>query len=165
MVSIPEDASQPPKRCESATTSQHSRKTPSTLPGDVDDAKSLHMCHPLLLNSLYSLSSPWPFAMWGMDILKPLPKAPRVVKYLLVTIDYFTKWIEARPLLEITTSKVEKFTQKHLIYRFSLPYAIVMYNDTQFKAQTYEDFLTRLGINHLVTSVEHPQTNQLGRGG
>ena len=68
------------------------------------------MCHPLLLNSLYSLSSPWPFAMWGMDILKPLPKAPRVVKYLLVTIDYFTKWIEARPLLEITTSKVEKFT-------------------------------------------------------
>jgi len=40
-----------------------------------------------------------------------------------------------------------------------LPYAIVTNNDTQFKAQTYEDFLTRLGVKHLVTSVEHPQTN------
>ena len=34
-----------------------------------------------------------------------------------------------------------------------------MDNDTQFEAQTYEDFLARLGIKHLVTSVEHPQTN------
>ena len=42
-------------------------------------------------NNLHSLSSPWPFAMRGIDILGPLPKAPRVVKYLLVAIDYFTK--------------------------------------------------------------------------
>ena len=46
----------------------------------------------------------------GMDILGPLPKAPGVVKYLLVTIDYFTKLIEARPLWEIMASEVEKFT-------------------------------------------------------
>ena len=117
------------------------------------------MCHPLLLNSLYSLSSPWPFAMWGMDILKPLPKAPRVVKYLLVTIDYFTKWIEARPLREITTNKVEKFSWKHLICKYGLSYAIFTDNDTQFKTHTQEDFLPRLGIKHLITSIEHPQTN------
>jgi len=96
--------------------------------------------------------------MWGMDILEPLPKAPGVVKYLLVTLDYFTKWIEARPLWEITASEVEKFTWKHLICKYGLPHAIVTDNETQFKAQTYEDFLTRLGIKHLVTSVEHPQT-------
>ena len=42
---------------------------------------------------------------------------------------------------------------------YGLPYAIVTDNDTQFKAQTYEDFLTRLGIKHLVTSIEYPQTN------
>ena len=41
-----------------------------------------------------------------------------------------------------------------------LLYAIVMDNDTQFKAQTYENFLTRLGIKHLVTSIEHPQINR-----
>ena len=72
--------------------------------------------------------------MWEMDIVGPLPKAPRVVKYLLVAIDYFTKWIEARPLREITASEVEKFTWKHLICRYDLIYAIVTDNDTQFKA-------------------------------
>ena len=44
-------------------------------------------------DNLHSLSSSWPLIMWGMDTLEPLPKAPRAVKYLLVTIDYFTKWI------------------------------------------------------------------------
>ena len=97
--------------------------------------------------------------MGGMDILRPLPKAIEAVKYLLVVINYFTKWIEARPLREITTSEVEKFTWKHFICQYGLPYAIVTNNDTQFKAQTYEDFLTRLGIKHLVTSVDHPQTS------
>ena len=63
-----------------------------------------------LPNNLLSLSSPWPFVMWGMDIQGLLPKAPRAVKYLLVAIDYFTKWIEARPLREILASAVEKFT-------------------------------------------------------
>ena len=47
--------------------------------------------------------------MWGMDKLGPLPKALEAIKYLLVVIDYFTKWIEARPLREITI-EVEKFT-------------------------------------------------------
>jgi len=94
--------------------------------------------------------------MWGIDIQGPLPKAPGIVKYLLVTIDYFTKWIETRPLQEIMTSKVEKFTWKHLICMYGLPYAIVTINNTQFKAQIYENFLIRLGIKHLVTSIEHP---------
>jgi len=97
--------------------------------------------------------------MWGTDILGPLPKAPGAIKYLLVTINYFTKWIEARPLREIVANEVEKFTLKHLICRYDLPYTIVTDNDTQFKVETYENFLRRLGIKHLVTSVEHPQTN------
>ena len=72
--------------------------------------------------------------MWVMDILEPLPKAPGVVKYLLVVIDYFTKWVEVRPLWEIMASEVEKFTWKHLICRYDLPYTIFTDNDTQFKA-------------------------------
>ncbi|GJR84539.1 reverse transcriptase domain-containing protein [Tanacetum coccineum] len=39
---------------------------------------------------------------WGMDILRPLPQAPETVKYVIVAIDYFTKWIEAKPLARIT---------------------------------------------------------------
>jgi len=61
-------------------------------------------------DNLHKLSSNWPFAMWEMDILGPLPKALGAVKYLLVVIDYFTKWIKARPLREITANEMEKFT-------------------------------------------------------
>ena len=109
------------------------------------------------LNNLHSPSSPWPFTMWGMDILGPLPKAPRAVKFLLVIVDFFTKWIKARPLWEISSSEVEKFTWKHLMCRYGLPYTIITNNGTQFKAQAYEEFLMRLGVKHLMTSVKHPK--------
>ena len=94
-----------------------------------------------------------------MDILGPLQKVLGAIKCLLVIIDYFKKWIKARPLREIIANEVEKFTWKHLICRYALPYAIITKNDTQLKALAYEHFLTRLGIKHLVTSVKHPQTN------
>ena len=68
--------------------------------------------------------------MWGMDILRPLPKVPREVKHLLAAIDCFTMWIKERPLWEITTNEVEKFTWKHLNCRYDLSYAIVTDNDT-----------------------------------
>ena len=54
------------------------------------------------------------------------------------------------------TSEVEKFTWKYLICKYDFPYAIVTINNTHFKAQIYENFLIRLGIKHLVTSIEHP---------
>ena len=78
--------------------------------------------------------------MWGMDILGPLPKAPRVVKYLLVAIDHFTKWIEARPLQEIMTYEVEKFTWKYLICMYDLLYAIVTENKHSIQSSDIQRF-------------------------
>ena len=50
---------------------------------------------------LNPLSSPWPFAQWGLDIIKPFLKAIRNKKWLLVGTDCFTKWVEAEPLANI----------------------------------------------------------------
>ena len=50
---------------------------------------------------LNPLSSPWPFAQWGFDIVGPFPKAAGNKKYLRVGTDYFTKWVEAEPLANI----------------------------------------------------------------
>ena len=55
------------------------------------------------------LSSHWPFAQWGLDIVGPFPKAVRNKKYLLVGTDYFTKWVEAEPLANIRDIDVKKF--------------------------------------------------------
>ncbi|GKD69650.1 reverse transcriptase domain-containing protein [Tanacetum coccineum] len=49
-----------------------------------------------------SIMAPWPFYQWGMDILGPFPQAVRKVKFVIVAIDYFTKWIEAKLLVRIT---------------------------------------------------------------
>ncbi|XP_020206481.1 uncharacterized protein LOC109791584 [Cajanus cajan] len=77
---------------------------------------------------LHSISSPWPFALWGMDILGPFPLAKGQCKFLLVAVDYFTKWIEAEPLATITTSNVQKFLWKSIVTRFGIPYAIITDN-------------------------------------
>nr|KYP56992.1 Gypsy retrotransposon integrase-like protein 1 [Cajanus cajan] len=109
--------------------------------------------------ALHRMMSAWPFSQWGMDILGLFPPAKGQLKFLLVAIDYFTKWIEACPLAKITIENVRKFTWKNIICRFGIPHALIIDNDRQFIAQEFKDFLRELGIKHLPTSVEHPQTN------
>ena len=60
------------------------------------------------------LSSPWPFAQWGLDIVGPFPKATSNKRYLLVSIDYFTKWVKAEPLANIRDMDAKKFIWKML---------------------------------------------------
>nr|GEX57114.1 reverse transcriptase domain-containing protein [Tanacetum cinerariifolium] len=55
-----------------------------------------------LQEKLTPITSPWPFYKWGIDIAGPFPKGPGKVKFLIVAMDYFTKWIEARPVATIT---------------------------------------------------------------
>nr|KYP54576.1 hypothetical protein KK1_000767 [Cajanus cajan] len=66
--------------------------------------------------------------MWGMDILGPFLIAKGQVKFLLVAIDYFTKWIEVKPLATTTANNVQKFTWKNIICRYNLPNAITTNN-------------------------------------
>ncbi|XP_065635832.1 uncharacterized protein LOC136070187 [Quercus suber] len=58
---------------------------------------------------LNPLSSPWPLAQWGLDIVGPFPKAARNRKYLLVGTAYFTKWVKAEPLANIRDVDVQRF--------------------------------------------------------
>ncbi|XP_014490625.1 uncharacterized protein LOC106753338 [Vigna radiata var. radiata] len=109
-------------------------------------------------SELMTIITPWPFAQWGMDIAGPLPLAKGQCKYLLVAIDYFTKWIEAEALATISARKVQSFIW-HLICRFGIPQKIITDNGRQFIDRTLEDFLRGLGIKHVTSSVEHPQTN------
>ena len=53
-----------------------------------------------------TITSPWPFAQWGIDIIGPLPLCKGQVKFLLVSIDYFTKWVEVEALATITEAKI-----------------------------------------------------------
>jgi len=55
---------------------------------------------------LRSIHSPWPFHTWGINILGPFHLAICQMKYLVVAIEYFNKWIEVEPVAQITTHKV-----------------------------------------------------------
>ena len=58
---------------------------------------------------LTSITSPWPFQQWGLDILGPLPLGKGQCKFIIVVVDYFTKWAEAEPLATITKQKIRNF--------------------------------------------------------
>nr|KYP70190.1 Pol polyprotein [Cajanus cajan] len=81
------------------------------------------------------------------------------VKFLLVVVDYFTKWIEAEPLACISATNVQKFVWKNLVTRFGISYAIISDNGLQFTDKKFNTFLENLSIRHWFTSVEHPQSN------
>nr|KYP60613.1 hypothetical protein KK1_023020 [Cajanus cajan] len=64
-----------------------------------------------------------------MDILGPFPLAKGQLKFLLVAIDYFTKWMEACPLAKITIEIVQRFNYRNIICRFGIPHTLVTDNN------------------------------------
>ena len=83
------------------------------------DACQIHAPVPKLPKTfLTSIMSPWPFYQWGMDVLGPLTEAPGRVKYVIVAIDYFTKWIEAKPLAKTIGKEVKKFVWENIGCRY-----------------------------------------------
>ena len=56
---------------------------------------------------LTSMATPWPFAVWGIDLKCPMPMAWSTFKSAVIAVDYFTKWIEANPV--IYSKKVQEF--------------------------------------------------------
>ncbi|GKF17967.1 reverse transcriptase domain-containing protein [Tanacetum coccineum] len=78
--------------------------------------------------NLTPIMSSWPFYKWRIDIAGPFPEGPSKVKFLIVAIDYFTKWIEAKPVATITGNQVKKFVWDNIVCRFRLPGEIVSDN-------------------------------------
>ena len=77
---------------------------------------------------LNPISSPWPFAQWGLDIVSPFPKAIGNKKYLLVSTDYFTKWVKTEPLANIRDVDAKKFLWKNIVPRFGVPNTLISNN-------------------------------------
>ncbi|GKV52265.1 hypothetical protein SLEP1_g58853 [Rubroshorea leprosula] len=109
---------------------------------------------------LSSLTSPWPFAQWGVDLLGPFIKGKGGCTFLVVAVDYFTKWIEAKPLSKITERKIEEFLFNSVLCRFGIPKRIIADNGPQFRAAALRSFCDDYGIELALTSVYTPQSNE-----
>ena len=75
---------------------------------------------------------PRPFDKWGIDLIGQLPAAPRQYKHAIMAIDYFTKWVEAKPLAKITEANTTSFIWMNIVYRLGIPASIVTDNGKQF---------------------------------
>ncbi|KAK8935370.1 hypothetical protein KSP39_PZI013007 [Platanthera zijinensis] len=109
--------------------------------------------------ALTSLQGAWPFAQWGIDLLGPLPLASGQRKFIIMTIDYFTKWVEAEPLAKITEENAEQFVWKNIVCRFGIPAIIITDNGTQFTGKSFTKLCEDLKIELRHTAVSHPQSN------
>ena len=108
-----------------------------------------------------NIASAWPFDLWGLDILGPFPLATKQRKFIIVAVEYYTRWVEAEALAKITAVVVEKFIWKNIICRFGLPHALITDNGTQFASSRVTNFCSGLLIRNNFASVSHPQTNGL----
>nr|CAN60991.1 hypothetical protein VITISV_009628 [Vitis vinifera] len=77
-------------------------------------------------SELRALTSPWPFSVWGIDIIgKVSPKSSSGHEFILVAIDYFTKWVQAASYARLTSAKVASFIRSHIICRYGVPHELI----------------------------------------
>ena len=101
----------------------------------------------------------WPFAQWGLDILGPLPMGIRQMKFLIVGIDYFTKWVEAELAARVTEQNIRNFVWKYIICHFEILRVLISDNEHQFDNVPIKDFCEQLRIKNHYSSPSHPQAN------
>nr|XP_009761542.1 PREDICTED: uncharacterized protein LOC104213707 [Nicotiana sylvestris] len=85
----------------------------------------------VLPNKLNMTSSPWPFASWGMDVIGPIdPVASSGYRFILVAIDYFSKWVKVVSYKAVTKKVIAYFVRDRIFCRFGVPESIITDNTT-----------------------------------
>ena len=109
---------------------------------------------------LTPMTAPRLFSQWGLDIMGPFLTTIRQLKFLVVGIDYFTKWVEAEALATITEKNIQSFVWKNIICRYGIPRVLVSDNEKQFDNNAFRDFCSELGIKNHYSSPAHSQANR-----
>nr|GEX08167.1 reverse transcriptase domain-containing protein [Tanacetum cinerariifolium] len=97
------------------------------------------------------------FDVWGIDFMGPFPNS-KGKKYILVDVDYLSKWVEAKALPTNDTSVVVKFL-KSLFSRFGTPKAIISDRGTHFCNDQFVKVMSKHGVTHRLSTAYHPQTS------
>ena len=97
------------------------------------------------------------FYIWGIDFMGPFPSFFGN-KYILVAVEYFSKWPEAQAFSTNNAKVVTNFLKK-LFARFGAPKALISDRGTHFCNTQLEKVLKRYGVNHRFSTPYHPQTS------
>jgi hypothetical protein len=108
---------------------------------------------------VHLIPSSWPLQRWGLDLVGPLPTDQGNCRFTVVAMDYFTKWVEAKPLANIKAPTIQKFFWQNIICRFGVPRELTVDNGKQFDYYTFKEYCKSLGTHVKFSSVYHPQSN------
>ena len=111
--------------------------------------------HMMPLNSILVVDV---FDVWGIDFIGSFPTSFGYL-YILVGVDYMSKWVEAIPCKANDHRVVLKFLKENIFYRFWVPKAIVSDGGSHFCNKPFETLLSKYGVKHKVATPNHPQTN------
>jgi hypothetical protein len=108
--------------------------------------------------ALQMIPPSWPFAILGVDILGPFPRAVGGYRFFFVAIDKFTKWLEATPMVNITQGAAIAFL-KSIVCRFWVPSHIITDNMTEFTSRIFQEYCEGISTQLCFASVAHPRSN------
>ncbi|RDY07969.1 Pol polyprotein, partial [Mucuna pruriens] len=110
--------------------------------------------------NIHNLTSPWPFAMWGLNMIGPIePKVSNGHRFILVAIDYFTKWVEAASYASVTKCVVVKFIKRDIIHRYGLLAHIITNNGTNLNNKMKTKLCEQFKIKHHNSTPYRPKMN------
>jgi hypothetical protein len=97
----------------------------------------------------------WPLQRWGIDIIGKLTPAQCNYTFVVVAVEYFTKWVEAKPLTNVNFASIKKFFSQNIICRYGVPRHITVDNAKYFDNAMFKDFCHHIGTKVAFASMYH----------
>jgi IS30 family transposase len=111
-------------------------------------------------STLHPIINPWPFKGWGLYFIGEIHLASaKGHRFILAATNYFTKWVEAVPLKNMTHREVIQFVLEHIVYQFSIPQTLTTDHGPAFMSWQFKEFTSSLGIKLFNSSPYYAQAN------
>ena len=111
--------------------------------------------HEIPLNNIIEVEL---FDVWGIDFMGPFP-ASFGNRYILVAVDYVSKWVEAVARATNDSKAVVQFLKKNIFTCFGTPRAIISDEGTHFVSKQFEQVMKKYQVKHKISTPYHPQIN------
>jgi hypothetical protein len=99
----------------------------------------------------------WPLKRWGIDIVGKLTPTQGNYTFAVVAVEYFTKWVEEKPLTNVSSTSIKKFFWQNINYRYGVPRHITVDNVKYFDNAIFQDFFHQIGMKVAFATVYHPK--------
>ncbi|KAK3922326.1 Gag-pol polyprotein [Frankliniella fusca] len=107
--------------------------------------------------TLHNVGAPWERV--GVDIAGPFPTTERGNRYLLIAVDYFSRWPEALPIPSVHSHVVARALVDHIFCRFGVPQELHSDRGSSFESEVFKSVMELLGVRKTRSTPQRPQSN------